>query len=66
MDEELALACQGKFEEENSKSTVVLERRRLTWERLETAAGAGFRPASSGGVGVSGLENATATCVVSC
>lgn len=42
IDEELMLACQGKFEEEDSKSIVVAERRRLTWERLETAAA--FQP----------------------
>ncbi|GAA0144981.1 protein phosphatase [Lithospermum erythrorhizon] len=37
MDEELALACQSKVEEENSKLNAVAESRRLTWERLETA-----------------------------
>ena len=42
VDEELVLACQGKFEEEDSKSSVVAERRRLTWERLETTAA--FQP----------------------
>lgn len=38
MDEELALACESKIEEENSRSSLVAERRRLTWERLESAA----------------------------
>lgn len=70
MDEELALACQRKFEEENSRVTVVSEKRKLTWERLEAAAGAGagantgFRPAAVS-AGISALENA-APCVVSC
>ncbi|KAK3028088.1 hypothetical protein RJ639_039379 [Escallonia herrerae] len=39
MDQELVLECKGKFEEENSMSSVIAERRRLTWERLENAAG---------------------------
>ncbi|PSS01851.1 Serine/threonine protein like [Actinidia chinensis var. chinensis] len=43
VDEELLLACQGKFEEEDSKSSMAAERRRLTWERLETTAA--FQPA---------------------
>lgn len=38
MDQELALACQKKVEEENSKSSLAAERRKMTWERLETAA----------------------------
>lgn len=38
MDQELALACQNKVEEENSKSSLAAERRKMTWERLETAA----------------------------
>jgi serine/threonine-protein phosphatase 2A regulatory subunit B' len=63
MDADLVLACQGKFEEEKSTVTVISERRRLTWERLETAASAGFRPVVSGSI--SPLENA-ATCIVSC
>ncbi|KAM1389665.1 hypothetical protein ACFX13_018013 [Malus domestica] len=39
MDEELVLACQFKLEEENIRSSAAAEKRRLTWERLETAAG---------------------------
>ncbi|XP_050380539.1 serine/threonine protein phosphatase 2A 57 kDa regulatory subunit B' kappa isoform-like [Argentina anserina] len=39
MDEELVLACQCKLEEEHIKSNSAAEKRRLTWERLETAAG---------------------------
>ncbi|KAL3532406.1 hypothetical protein ACH5RR_005927 [Cinchona calisaya] len=60
MDEELALACQSKVEEEHSKSSLAAERRRLTWERLETAASC--QPMASGFSGV--LESAS--CVVIC
>lgn len=38
MDEELVIACQHKLEEEGSRVSVAAEKRRLTWERLETAA----------------------------
>lgn len=44
MDEELVLACQRKIEEENSTSSVAAEKRKLTWERLEMAAG--FQPSA--------------------
>ncbi|KAK8595642.1 hypothetical protein V6N13_000342 [Hibiscus sabdariffa] len=37
-DEELVLACQRELEEENSRSSEAAEKRKLTWERLETAA----------------------------
>ncbi|XP_057968702.1 serine/threonine protein phosphatase 2A 57 kDa regulatory subunit B' kappa isoform-like [Malania oleifera] len=60
MDEELMLACQGKFEEEDSKSSVAAEKRRLTWERLERAAR--FHPVAGN---ISVLAN-SATCSVSC
>ncbi|XWS26910.1 hypothetical protein CRYUN_Cryun26dG0070700 [Craigia yunnanensis] len=43
MDEELVLACQRKLEEENSQLNEAAEKRKLTWERLETAAS--FQPA---------------------
>lgn len=36
MDEELVLACQGNFEDENLKSSVEAEKRRMTWEKLES------------------------------
>ncbi|CAL5400342.1 unnamed protein product [Camellia sinensis] len=62
MDEELVLACQGKFAEEDSKSRVAAERRRLTWERLETAADFQFSVARSN---VSGLIK-PAACAVTC
>lgn len=39
MDEELVIACQRKLEEEDSRLCVAAEKRRLTWERLETVAG---------------------------
>lgn len=39
MDEELVIACQRKLEEEDSRLSVEAEKRRLTWERLEIAAG---------------------------
>lgn len=61
MDEELVLACQGKLEEEDSKSSMAAEKRRLTWERLETAAS--FQPV--GGGNISFLVN-PATCSVTC
>ncbi|XP_008785883.1 serine/threonine protein phosphatase 2A 57 kDa regulatory subunit B' kappa isoform-like isoform X2 [Phoenix dactylifera] len=38
MDGDLFLACQRKFQEEEDKRGVMEERRRLIWERLETAA----------------------------
>ncbi|KAK8597838.1 hypothetical protein V6N13_095234 [Hibiscus sabdariffa] len=38
MDEELVLACQRELEEENSRSSEAAEKRKVTWERLETAA----------------------------
>ncbi|KAF5482086.1 hypothetical protein F2P56_002681 [Juglans regia] len=39
MDEELVIACQRKLEEEDSRLSAAAEKRRLTWERLEIAAG---------------------------
>jgi serine/threonine-protein phosphatase 2A regulatory subunit B' len=39
MDEELVIACQRKLDEEDSRLRVAAEKRRLAWERLETAAG---------------------------
>ncbi|XP_076909492.1 serine/threonine protein phosphatase 2A 57 kDa regulatory subunit B' kappa isoform-like isoform X1 [Bidens hawaiensis] len=38
-DEQLVLSCQGKAEEDKSATNVADERRRLTWEHLETVAG---------------------------
>lgn len=38
MDEELATSCQKKSEEENSRQSSAAEKRKVTWERLETAA----------------------------
>ena len=63
MDEELVLACQSKLEEEDSKSSMAAEKRRLTWERLETAAS--FQPVGGGGGNISFLVN-PATCSVTC
>ncbi|KAJ9538855.1 hypothetical protein OSB04_031588 [Centaurea solstitialis] len=66
VDEPLVVSCQGKFEEESSATAVVAERRRLTWESLEKAAGGGFQPPVGN---VSVLERPTtaaAACVVSC
>lgn len=62
MDEELVIACRGKFEEEDSKSSVVAEKRRLTWERLESAAR--FQPSLSGNISV--LTANLGTCSVRC
>lgn len=64
VDEELVVACQGRFEEENSKSSAVAERRRLTWERLESTARVQLQPIV-GSMSV-GLEEAAATCIVAC
>nr|GMD90007.1 serine/threonine protein phosphatase 2A 57 kDa regulatory subunit B' kappa isoform-like [Ipomoea batatas] len=60
MDEELVLACQSKYEEENSVSNGATKRRRLTWECLETAAS--YQPMPSD---LSGLVKPH-TCLVSC
>ncbi|KAJ4708371.1 Serine/threonine protein phosphatase 2A regulatory subunit [Melia azedarach] len=60
MDEELVLACQRKLEEENSTSSVAAEKRKLTWERLETAAG--FQ--TSAAYVIAPVE--PATCSVAC
>ncbi|MQL89502.1 hypothetical protein Taro_022083 [Colocasia esculenta] len=38
MDEELFLTCQSKYEEEEEQRVATTEKRRVTWERLETAA----------------------------
>ncbi|KAM0932421.1 putative protein phosphatase 2A, regulatory B subunit, B56, armadillo-like helical [Dioscorea sansibarensis] len=38
MDEELFLSCERKFEEEEDELIALEEKRRITWERLETAA----------------------------
>ncbi|KAM0932627.1 putative protein phosphatase 2A, regulatory B subunit, B56, armadillo-like helical [Dioscorea sansibarensis] len=38
MDEELILACQTKFEEDEDERIALEEKRRLDWERLEAAA----------------------------
>ncbi|KAK4344231.1 hypothetical protein RND71_037325 [Anisodus tanguticus] len=62
MDEELVLDCQGKLEEENSKSNVAAERRRLKWKRLEIAAN--YEPVTIPS-NISGMVKPT-TCLVSC
>ncbi|GKA63392.1 serine/threonine protein phosphatase 2A 57 kDa regulatory subunit B' kappa isoform-like protein [Tanacetum coccineum] len=60
VDHELVLSCQGRLEEDKSKSTVVAERRRLTWERLESSAD--FQPV----VGNVSVLDESAACIVSC
>ncbi|XP_058760799.1 serine/threonine protein phosphatase 2A 57 kDa regulatory subunit B' kappa isoform-like [Vicia villosa] len=65
MDEELVLACQRKIEEEDSKSSDVAERRRITWERLEEAA-TGVQSISNGGDILLQVKPTTATCSVAC
>ncbi|CAA6660856.1 unnamed protein product [Spirodela intermedia] len=45
MDEELFVACQTKFEEEEQRRAAAGEMRRITWERLETAVAA-MKPVS--------------------
>ncbi|KAG1367628.1 Serine/threonine protein phosphatase 2A 57 kDa regulatory subunit B' kappa isoform [Cocos nucifera] len=42
IDEELFLACQRKFEEDEERREAVEEKRKMTWERLEGAAA--FQP----------------------
>ncbi|RRT59883.1 hypothetical protein GW17_00004313 [Ensete ventricosum] len=42
MDEELFLVCKTKFEEEEARQMILEEKRRMTWERLESIAA--FRP----------------------
>jgi len=64
MDEELVLACQRKIEEEDSKSSDVAERRRITWERLEEAA-TSVQSVGGGDILVQ-VKSATATCSVAC
>lgn len=61
MDEQLALACQSKVEEENSKSSMAAEKRRLIWERLETAASC--QPSASN---ISGVIESATRAVVTC
>lgn len=60
MDAELVLACQDKFVEENSQLSSVAERRRLTWERLENAAG--YQPVANN---ISSIVEST-PCVAAC
>lgn len=60
VDQELVLSCRGQSEEAESKSTVVAERRRLTWERLENIAR--FPPV----VGRVSVLEETSACIVSC
>ncbi|GMI97701.1 hypothetical protein like AT5G25510 [Hibiscus trionum] len=60
VDEELVLACQRKLEEENSRSTEAAEKRKITWERLETAAS--FEPAAANMI----LPVKPAACPVAC
>ncbi|KAK1417291.1 hypothetical protein QVD17_26417 [Tagetes erecta] len=63
VDEQLVLSCQGKVEEDKSATTMVAEKRRLTWEHLETIAGGSFQHVVGN---ASVLEKtATATCAVS-
>ena len=60
MDEELVVACQRKLEEEDSRLRAAAEKRRLTWERLETAAG--LQPLAGNILG----SVKPATCSVAC
>ncbi|KAF3441954.1 hypothetical protein FNV43_RR15870 [Rhamnella rubrinervis] len=61
IDEELVLACQCKLEEEDLKLSAAAEKRRLTWERLETAA-AGLQPPAGNFL----VPPKPATCSVAC
>lgn len=63
-DEQLVISCQAKVEEDKSATTVVAERRKLTWDSLEKVANDNWKPVVGNN---SVLENtSTATCVVSC
>ena len=67
MDEELVLACQCKLEEDGVQSKAAAEKRRLTWEMLETAAGL---PSSAPATPTNGNflvpVKPAATCSVAC
>ncbi|MED6217338.1 hypothetical protein PIB30_016742 [Stylosanthes scabra] len=69
MDEELVLACQRKFDEDDARSSAVAERRRITWQRLEEAA-AGVQSIGGGGGSSSDIlvpvKSASAACSVAC
>ncbi|KAL1325960.1 hypothetical protein HN51_036007 [Arachis hypogaea] len=69
MDEDLVLACQRKFEEDDARSSAVAERRRITWERLEEAA-AGIQSIGGGGSGGGDIlvpvKSASTACSVAC
>lgn len=60
MDEELVIACQHKLEEEDSRLSMAAEKRRLTWERLETAAA--LQPFAGNIL----VQEKAATCSVAC
>eukprot|EP00257_Ricinus_communis_P014778 XP_015572536.1 serine/threonine protein phosphatase 2A 57 kDa regulatory subunit B' kappa isoform isoform X1 [Ricinus communis] len=60
MDEELVVACQRKLEEEDSMLSVKAEKRRLIWERLESAAS--LQPAAANLL----ASVKPTTCSVSC
>lgn len=62
-DEQLVISCQAKVEEDKSATTVVAERRKLTWDSLEKVANDSWKPVVGNN---SVLENtSTAACVVS-
>nr|GEU47428.1 serine/threonine protein phosphatase 2A 57 kDa regulatory subunit B' kappa isoform-like isoform X1 [Tanacetum cinerariifolium] len=44
VDEQLVISCQRKVEEDKSATTAVAERRQLTWDSLEKAAGSSWKP----------------------
>ncbi|XP_062090688.1 serine/threonine protein phosphatase 2A 57 kDa regulatory subunit B' kappa isoform-like [Humulus lupulus] len=68
IDEELVLACQCKLEEEGSRLKAAAEKRRLTWELLETAAGlpSPAPPPATAGAGNFLVPVKPATCSVAC
>lgn len=69
IDEELVLACQCKLEEESIRSKAAAEKRRLTWELLETAAGlpaSGPAPPTTATAGNFLVPVKPATCSVAC
>lgn len=69
IDEELVLACQCKLEEEGLRLKAAAEKRKLTWELLETAAGLPTSTPTTTSSSASGnflVPVKPATCSVAC
>ncbi|PON49104.1 Protein phosphatase [Trema orientale] len=66
IDEELVLACQCDLEEECLRLKAAAEKRRLTWELLETAAGLSAPAPATAAAGNFLVPVKPATCSVAC